>query len=166
MIHRLTPIFSMTCVCVMLLFTRSAAQEKAAKPTGSYRMEKDISYRGNMGQIESKASEYMAQRCKLDLYVPTDKKDFPTVVWFHGGGLTKGNKAIPDGLKEKGIGVVVANYRLSPEAASPKYIDDAAAAVAWVFDNIESYGGSRKRIFVSGHSAGGYLTSMIGLEKK
>ena len=42
---------------------------------------------------------------------------------------------------------------------------DAAAAVAWVFNNIEDYGGRSELIFVSGHSAGGYLASMLGLDK-
>ena len=35
---------------------------------------------------------YATQRCLLDLYYPTDLKDYPTVVWFHGGGLTGGHK--------------------------------------------------------------------------
>ncbi len=49
---------------------------------------------------------------------------------------------------------------------APEYIQDAAAAVAWTFKHIEQFGGSRQRIFVAGHSAGGYLTSMIGLDKR
>ena len=67
---------------------------------------------------------------------------------------------------KKGLAVVAVNYRLSPKVKSPAYIEDAAAAVAWTFQNIEKYGGSPKRIFVSGHSAGGYLTSMVGLDKR
>ena len=35
-----------------------------------------------------------------------------------------------------------------------------------MFNNIEKYGGNTSRIFVSGHSAGGYLTSMVGLDKR
>ena len=58
------------------------------------------------------------------------------------------------------------NYRLYPKVKAPKYIEDAAAAVAWVFKNIETYGGDSSKIFVSGLSAGGYLTSMVGLDKK
>jgi acetyl esterase/lipase len=61
--------------------------------------------------------------------------------------------------------VVAVDYRLSPKVKVSDCIDDAAAAIAWVFGNIETYGGSKNRIFVSGHSAGGYLTSMIGLDK-
>jgi len=108
---------------------------------------------------------YIDERCVLDLYYPKDIKDFATIVWFHGGGLTSGNKEIPSGLKEKGVAVVAVNYRLYPKVKAPKYIEDAAAAVSWVFNNIEQFGGNDSLIFVSGHSAGGYLTSMIGLDK-
>jgi acetyl esterase/lipase len=57
-------------------------------------------------------------------------------------------------------------YRLSPKVYAPKYIEDAAAAEAWVFKNINKYGGNPDLIFVSGHSAGGYLTLMTGLDIK
>ena len=53
----------------------------------------------------------MQERCRLDVSYPPEAKAFPTVVWFHGGGLTNGNRSIPAGLKEKGIAVVAANYR-------------------------------------------------------
>ena len=128
----------------------------------TYKTEKDIPYR----TIEEQNSDgYIAERCKLDLYFPENQNDFVTVVWFHGGGLTGGEKSIPETLKGKGIAVVAVNYRLSPKVKSPVYIEDAAAAVAWTFNNIQKYGGSKEKIVVSGHSAGGYLTSMIGLDK-
>lgn len=126
----------------------------------NYATEKDIPYRAAAEQ-----DPYSTERCRLDLYYPKHQDDFPTVVWFHGGGLEKGNKEIPAELKDKGIAVVAVTYRLSPQVKSPVYIDDAAAAVAWTFQNMERFGGNRQKIFVSGHSAGGYLTSMIGLDK-
>ena len=58
------------------------------------------------------------------------------------------------------------NYRLSPKAKNPAYIEDAAEAVAWVFKNIEKYGGRKDHIFVSGHSAGGYLSLILAMDKK
>lgn len=109
---------------------------------------------------------YRNERCVLDIYFPENTKDFATVVWFHGGGLTGGNKDIPEALKNKGLCVVAVNYRLAPQITAPAYIQDAAAAVAWVFNNITAYGGNTSQIFVAGHSAGGYLTMMIGLDKQ
>ncbi|MFD0861423.1 alpha/beta hydrolase [Sungkyunkwania multivorans] len=113
-----------------------------------------------------KTDSYLQEKCLLDIYYPTKIKNFPTVVWFHGGGLAGGEKFIPERLKNQGVGVVAVNYRLYPKVKNPAYLADAAAAVAWVFKHIESYGGTAQQIFISGHSAGGYLASMLGIDKK
>ena len=102
----------------------------------------------------------------LDVYYPENKTGFATVVWFHGGGLTGGSKEIPEALKDKNICIVAVNYRLSPKVKVKQCIEDAAAAIAWTFNHISEYGGDSSLIFVSGHSAGGYLTLMTGLDKQ
>jgi acetyl esterase/lipase len=141
----------------------SAAVTADEKPNEtSYRIEKDVLY---LAEPET-ASPYQQERCRLDLYYPANKPGFTTIVWFHGGGLKGGHRAIPPGLEGKGIAVAAANYRLYPKVKCPAYLEDAAAAVAWVMKNIGEYGGDAAQIFVSGHSAGGYLTSMIGIDKR
>ncbi len=109
---------------------------------------------------------YIASQCLLDIYYPKNAKSNATIVWFHGGGITGGSKEIPKALMEKGYTIVGVGYRLSPKVKAPAYIEDAAAAVAWVFQHIAGYGGNTKLIFISGHSAGGYLGMMITLDKK
>lgn len=126
----------------------------------TYSIKKDTLYRTG-----SDLTDYMNERCRLDIYYPLDKKNFSTVVWFHGGGLSAGEKFIPTSLMNEGFAIVAVNYRLYPKVKCPEYIEDAAAAVAWVFNTIEQFGGDKGKIIVSGHSAGGYLTSMIGLDK-
>lgn len=126
-----------------------------------YETETNVPYRN-----EADASEYARERCRLDLYYPSEAEGFPTVVWFHGGGLTSGEKFLPPGLMDAGVAVVAVNYRLSPRAEAVSAIDDAAAAVAWTLENIGRYGGSRDLVFVAGHSAGGYLASMVGLDRR
>jgi acetyl esterase/lipase len=113
-----------------------------------------------------KTDDYAKERCVLDIYYPKNASNCATIIWFHGGGLTGGSKELPEALKNKGYCIVGVGYRLSPKVNAPKYIEDAAAAVAWVFNNISRFGGDPNLIFVSGHSAGGYLTLMIGLDKK
>ena len=124
----------------------------------TYKTERDIPYK------EISSDSYSNERCRLDVYYP-DTENFKTVVWFHGGGLTGGAKEIPQLLLGKGIGIVAVNYRLSPRVKAPAYIEDAAAAVAWTFDNIARYGGDPQQVHVAGHSAGGYLVLMIALDK-
>jgi acetyl esterase/lipase len=105
------------------------------------------------------------EKCELDFYYPVGVKGFPTIVYYHGGGLMGGKRSIPPQLKDRGWGVVGVSYRLSPEVRHPAYIEDAAAALAWTFKNVESRGGDPSKIFVVGISAGGYLAAMIGLDK-
>lgn len=112
-----------------------------------------------------KGDAYRNERCVLDLYYP-EKAGYATVIWFHGGGLTDGNRFVPQELKEKGIAVVAVGYRLSPKAKVTDIIGDAAAAIAWTMQHISDYGGDPKKIFLSGHSAGGYLDLMVGLDKR
>lgn len=123
-----------------------------------YKTEKDIPYR-------TAATGYAKERCKVDVFYPENMVNCPTVVWFHGGGLEAGEKEIPTELVNNGYVVVGVNYRLLPKCTIDECIDDAAAAVAWAYNNAEKYNGSKDKVFVSGHSAGGYLTMMIGLDK-
>ncbi|MDD4515120.1 alpha/beta hydrolase [Massilibacteroides sp.] len=121
----------------------------------------------NVPYEENSSDQYRRERCKVDIYLPEGEKDFQTLVWFHGGGLTGGDKnGVPEALKGQGFCFVTVDYRLSPKAQHPAYIEDAAAAVAWVIRHIAEYGGDPSQVYVGGHSAGGYLTSMIGLDKK
>jgi len=142
-----------TILAFMLFPIISQAQQQ------QYQQVNDIPY-------TTSADAYAQERCKLDVYYPTNQKDAPVVVWFHGGGIEAGNKHIDEQLKNSGLVVVAANYRLLPKAPIDDILDDAAAAVAWTYKNIEKYGGSHRKIFVAGHSAGGYLLDMIGLDKK
>ena len=120
----------------------------------------------NIAYYTDARDEYQKERCKLDVYHPKGTKGFPTVVWFHGGGLTAGERYIPSLLKQRGIAVVPVSYRLAPKGQTPSFIEDAAASVAWVIKNIERYGGDPKQVFVAGHSAGAYLIMMIAMDPK
>ncbi len=137
---------------ILVLFVTTVARSQ-------YQQVNDIPYRAS-------AEGYAQERCKLDVYYPTSQKDAPVVVWFHGGGIEAGNKHIDPQLKNSGLVVVAVNYRLLPKAPIDDILDDAAAAVAWTYKNIAKYGGSKRKIFLAGHSAGGYLLDLIGLDKR
>jgi len=132
----------------------------ASTQADQYLTETNVLYR--TGEL----TEYMRDRCRLDIHYPVGKSNIATVIWWHGGSLTGGNREIPSQLRDKGIIVVAPSYRLSPKAKSPAYIEDAAAAVAWTYSHLPQYGGSDRLVFLSGHSAGGYLVTMVGLDRR
>tara|TARA_A100001015_G_scaffold201653_1_gene225113 strand:- start:1936 stop:2772 length:837 start_codon:yes stop_codon:yes gene_type:complete len=134
-------------------YSQSENQEQKIK----YSIEENISYLNG--------DEYINKRCVLDVYFPKSNESLPTLIYFHGGGLKRGNKYIPEYLKEKGIIVVSVNYRFYPQVSVKEIIGDGAMAVKWVYDHIIDYGGNQNKIFLSGHSAGGYIISMLGLDE-
>ena len=127
----------------------------AAEPTATaVRTETDVAYADRPG-------------CVLDVRVPEDATNFPTVVWFHAGGLTGGSRHFL-ALADAGIAQVAADYRLlgRDAATGEDCIADAAAAVAWTLARVADWGGDTNRVFVAGHSAGGYLAMMVGMNPK
>lgn len=154
--------FLHACLAAGLLGFACQSPAETAAPKVEYKLEVGLSYQSEKVLAES---DYAKTQCLIDFYYPEGVKDYPTVVYFHGGGLTGGKRSIPEALKNRGWAVVGVSYRLHPKVQHPVYIEDAAAAVAWTFKNIQSHGGDPSKIFVTGISAGGYLTSMIGLDK-
>ena len=105
----------------------------------------------------------------------------PVMVWIHGGGHQFGSGDFSyyqaNGLAEKGVVLVTINYRLGafgymahpalsdadPNGVSGNYGTlDQIAALDWVQDNIEAYGGDPENITIFGESAGGWsVTEMM-----
>lgn len=121
---------------------------------------KNISYRS------SSEKEYNAEKNILDVYTPTPLQNkAPVLVFIHGGSWNSGNKNtyrfLGKGFAAKGIVTVIINYRLTPEVNYAPMASDCAAAVKWVYNTIDQFGGDSSQIFVAGHSAGGHLAALI-----
>ena len=96
-------------VAIAISITSSFAQSTQAKIV--YKAELEVPYYSNE---ESAKDPYMQEMCVFDFYYPENIQDFPTIVWFHGGGLTGGKRFIPDYLKDHGFAIMGVGYRLSP----------------------------------------------------
>ena len=112
---------------------------------------------------------------RLNIWSPgIDQKKRPVLVWLHGGGFARGNGIEQDGYNGENIsryGDIVycsINHRLGPlgftnlSFADPKYKDsanvgmlDIIAALEWIQENIENFGGDPNNVTVMGQSGGG-----------
>jgi acetyl esterase/lipase len=101
------------------------------------------------------------------LSIPKGKKDFPTIVWFHGGGFTGDSRECPKELYEsKEYAIAEVRYRLSPDVEAPAFYEDGVEALVWILKNIKSFGGNTDKIFIGGMSAGANLAMLISMNEK
>jgi arylformamidase len=114
-----------------------------------------------------------ASLTSLDVYLPAGCGPVPVLVWIHGGGWRRGDKA-GVGVDEKvalahrlGAALVSVNYRLSgPESTVvwPDHGDDIAAAVRWIASEGDRWGLDGSSMVIMGHSAGAHLALMAVLD--
>lgn len=155
---------------------KAIAEEKAArsdanldKPVGDHVHEyKDLAY------VEATDGKPVDSGLKLDIYRPKNdkgdvKSDLPVVVFIHGGAWVmrdkRDGKALARALCPRDVLVISIGYRLvdqmDPDTRFPRFVKDAAKAVAWINKNVKDYGGDASRMYLSGHSAGGHIASLV-----
>ena len=112
-------------------------------------------------------------RHKLDIYTPTSAAPaggWPMVVFFYGGSWNSGARAdyrfVGEALAAQGVLTLVADYRLYPQVRYPDFLTDSAQALAWGMDEARALGADPRRVFVMGHSAGGYNAAMLALDAR
>lgn len=101
----------------------------------------------------------------FDLYLPEEKCK-ALVIWFHGGGLEHGSRKgikFAQQMTDAGVGCASVEYRMYPHGAYPEFIEDCARAVAYILENRKQLGDPEK-IYVSGQSAGAWLTLMLAMD--
>lgn len=101
----------------------------------------------------------------LDVYSPKEGSGHPVIVWIHGGGWKKGDKAglqkKPQAFVEKGYVLVSINYRFLPEVTLKEMMSDIAKAIRWVRENAAKHRGDPDSLVIMGHSAGAHLAALV-----
>ncbi|MEO6406625.1 MAG: alpha/beta hydrolase [Ferruginibacter sp.] len=103
---------------------------------------------------------------KLNVFAPYHNDSLKDVLIFlYGGSWNSGRRGLysffGNRMARKNVVTVIIDYPKSPTAGYDEMATDAAIAVKWVKENILQYGGDPNKIFVSGHSAGGHLATLI-----
>ena len=100
----------------------------------------------------------------VDIF-PADNPDAPIMVFIHGGYWrrlsSKEFSLVARGMVARGVTVAVTNYALCPRVTIPEITRQSRAALAWIKTTTTRFNGSRERIFVSGHSAGGHQVARL-----
>ncbi len=111
-------------------------------------------------------------RQRLDVYAPRGSGDAkrPVVVFFYGGAWSAGSRGgyafAGRAYAGEGFVAVVPDYRLVPKVRFPIFVEDGAASLRWVRDNIARYGGDPARVTVAGHSAGAHIAALLALDPR
>ena len=109
---------------------------------------------------------------QLNIFVPrhTKNKKLPVLVYVHGGNWNNVKKNIYGffgrNFAKKDVVTVIPSYTLSPGADYDQMTSEIASAIKWVGTEISTYGGDPKKIFVTGHSAGGHLVALATMNPK
>src|SRR5579883_126120 len=103
----------------------------------------------------------------MDASIPDGPGPFPTVIVVHGGGWQNGDKQkncapLFEPLSKAGFAWFSVNYRLAPQYRYPAAVDDVVAAIRFIEAHAKEYKVDRKRVAITGESAGGHLVSLIG----
>jgi arylformamidase len=111
-------------------------------------------------------------RRSFDLYLPAKSSAKPPLLIFVHGGFWllpdddyRIGASLAENLIGDGVAVALVRYRLAPAHRHPTQAQDVAAAVAHLIRNADKYGFDSQRIFLSGHSAGGHLASLVALDR-
>jgi acetyl esterase/lipase len=105
----------------------------------------------------------------LDILEPEKRaRNRPGVLLIHGGGWIGGSRdwvAEHVCLRYVQRGFVCGNveYRVAKIATAPAAVQDVLLAARWFERNARKYGIDRRRIVVTGDSAGGHLALMVGM---
>ncbi len=115
------------------------------------------------------------ERQKLDVYTPTpqstgSKAPYPVLVFFHGGAWRDGERDgygfLGRAFAARGFVTIIADYRKTPKAKFPDFVEDAASAMVWAHNNASKYQGDPNHVFAIGHSAGAHIAMMAALDKQ
>jgi acetyl esterase/lipase len=104
----------------------------------------------------------------LDVYRPTNASHAPVVVFFFGGSWKSGKREwyawVGKTLAQRGMVVVIPDYRLWPAVKLDGFMQDGARAVAWAHAHAGDYGGDPDKLFVMGHSAGAHIGALLATD--
>jgi acetyl esterase/lipase len=152
----------LVCCFAQVIAARFSPAAEAAAAQSSPTLIKNLPYSEDAGDA----------RRSFDLYLPAKSNaKAPLLIFVHGGFWLlpddeyRIGASLAENLVKDGVAVALVRYRLAPAHRHPVQAQDVASAVARLVRDADKYGIDPKRVFLSGHSAGGHLASLVALDK-
>lgn len=144
---------------------RHAQQDLLAEDTApaalppDVRVLRDVPYGGDPAQ-------------RMDVYLPAHAAAHaPVILLVHGGGWSRGDKAMASVVQNKvarwvprGFVLISTNYRMLPGTRPIEQARDVARALAFAQGRAAGWGADRDRFILMGHSAGAHLVALLAAE--
>lgn len=115
------------------------------------------------------AYDTKSDKNKLDIYLPTIKKDkYPMIIFIHGGGYVKSDKRRHTvnmlNALQLGYAVVGLNYRLAPEAIYPAFLEDCLTGLNFLGQHADQYKIDKDKMILWGETHGALLACQLGIK--
>ena len=137
---------------------RQAQSAPAAPLPAGTRVVRDVAYGSDPRQ-------------RFDVYAPAQAHDAPVILMVHGGGWSRGDKAMPNVVANKvaywvprGVVIISVDYRMLPDTKPLEQARDVARALAIAQRRAGDWGGAPDRFVLMGVSAGAHLVSLLAAE--
>jgi acetyl esterase len=105
-----------------------------------------------------------------DLALPSTGRDWPLMIYVHGGGWEAGSpgshRRLACEMAARGFAVVVPRYRLGPEHRHPAQIDDLDATIGWAGRMLPELGVDAGALVLAGDSAGAHLAASCAVRRR
>ncbi len=120
------------------------------------------------GRLDLEYGDHPAER--LDLFVPEGVESAPLLVFSHGGYWQAMSKEYSSFLAppflERGVAVAIIGHPLCPDVEVRDIVEANRRAIAFLADGAGTPGFKPSRIVISGHSAGGQVAALFGIDSR
>ncbi|VAV92715.1 hypothetical protein MNBD_ALPHA02-2067 [hydrothermal vent metagenome] len=146
-------------------YSPSSCIDDIAVPLSKYRNLSRVAREKLKDQCHRNIKYGPEKRAHMDIFIPKGDGSFPVHIFIHGGywqELSKEESSFAaSNFLDHDIIFIALDYTLAPKARLTHITDQVRRALRWILGHIDTYGGDKNNITLSGNSAGAHLVAEI-----